>query len=257
MLPYPHPVRRDRIEAAIARALAYVANPAQQDNDLLLGLSWMQRMHDLALPYSAGDELVARALAAQAAGDAAEARQLRSWRRSFDPLYQITVQDYGQLTGFDAVTFPGVYCHQYPLDASDVQLVTDYAAQGGYRTTHALLALLWAIDNDCPMPPEFSAELLERTIQDVFAIAEAGGGTLTDLRIEAMALLAAAGRHDLIQASWVDRVLGDQMINGGWRAEPTAVDPADHTTGLALWLLLQLAEPQKVLSGFVAQHWDP
>jgi hypothetical protein len=258
MLPYPGPARIVRIESAIARALSYASVPAQQDHDLLLGLTWMERIHGLTLPYSPGDELIARALRAETGGNAIEARQLRSWRGLFDPHYQISTQDYSQLAGFDAVTFAGVYCHQYPLDASYIQAVTDFAALGGYDTSHALLALLWAIDNDCAMPADYSSALLNRTIGDVYATALAGGSAvLTDLRVEAMAVLAAAGRHDLIQAAWVDQVLNAQMASGGWRAGPGEVDPADHTTGLALWLLLQLAEPRKILTGYVAQYWDP
>ncbi|MGW8370092.1 MAG: hypothetical protein ACWGPN_15615, partial [Gammaproteobacteria bacterium] len=158
----------------------------------------------------------------------------------------------------DAVTFAGVYCHQIPLVESDIQSLRDVLLQGNYYTTHALLALLWAIDNDCPMPANFDSEILADTIRDVYAIAAAGGSTtLTDLRVEAMAFLAAAGRHDLIPASWVDQVLDAQLAGGGWKADPVDADPADHTTGLALWLLLQLADERKVLSGFVAQPWEP
>jgi hypothetical protein len=257
MLPYPDPSRQNRIEFAIASALNHVANPMAQDTDLLLSLAGMERMHGLSLPFSPGDEVIARAEAAEASGDAALATQLRAWRRLFDPLHQISPAEYGQLSGLDAITFAAIYCHQFPLDDSDVLALADHVSQGGYATTHALLALLWAIDNDCPMPPSYDSGLLSGAVGRVYDIAASQSGLLTDLRIEAMALLAAVGRHDLIQSSWVDQLLDAQHPNGGWREFPGDLDTLDHTTALALWLLLQLAEDRKVLSGFVAQPWDP
>jgi len=265
MLPYPDPTRDSRIDAAIGDALDYVANPGPLADDVLLGLSWMVRMHGITLPYSPGVELETRTALAASSGDNARARQLRTWRRSYDPAWVVSAADYAQLSGFDAVTFAGVYCHQagaeYPVDDADIQALTNYAAAGapgGYDTTHALLALLWMIDNDCALPASFDPGLLEQIVRDVYEIARDGGSNaVTDLRVEAMAMLAAAGRHDLIQASWVDQVLNAQLGNGGWKAAPADMEAFDHTTGLALWLLLQLAEDNKVLSGFVAQPWGP
>jgi hypothetical protein len=257
MLPFADAARLARIDAAIAAAEAYVAVPAQLDEDILLGLSWMQRMHGLSLTYSPGDELIARALQYESQGQSSAASQLRVWRRIFDPVYQVSNADFNQLVGFDAVTFPPVYCHQFPLVDANIQDMRDYVLLGGYYTTHVLLALLWAIDNACPMPPAYDQDLLSDTIRDVYAIADAGGSSvLDDLRVDAMAILAAAGRHDLIQASWVDQILDEQLAGGGWKGDPNDSEPADHTTGLALWLLLQLAEEGKVFSGFVAQEWD-
>lgn len=257
MLPYPDAVRLRGIETAIASARTFVASPAQLDEDLLLGLSWMVRMHELSLAYSPGEVLNFRASWHQGNGRTAEATQLRSWRRSYDPAYRISVADYGQLAGFDAVTFAGVYCHQFPLDDGFIQALTALAPQGGYATTHVLLALLWAIDNNCVMPESYDSQLLSDVVADVYAIAhDSGSDTMTDLRIEAMAFLAAVGRHDLIQATWVDQVLDAQLASGGWKGRAEHEAASHHTTGLALWLLLQLAEPMKVLSGFVAASQD-
>jgi hypothetical protein len=107
------------------------------------------------------------------------------------------------------------------------------------------------------MPPSYDSQLLSDIIRRVYDVANAGGSNVvTDLRVDAMSFLAAAGRHDLIQASWVDELLDAQLPGGGWRSNPTDPVATDHTTGLALWLLLQLAEERKVLSGFIARSWD-
>jgi hypothetical protein len=209
------------------------------------------------LPYAPGDVLIARATDYQNQGLTEEASQLRAWRRSFDPLYQISDADFSALSGFDAVTFSSVYCHQFPLVDGRIQAIGNLASLGNYDTTHALLALVWAIDNDCEIPPAYDPQLLADTVVDVYQIAENGGSAvLTDLRIEAMAFLAAAGRHDLIQSSWVDEVLDAQLPGGGWKALPSNAGASDHTTGLALWLLLQLADDRKIIAGYVAQTWD-
>lgn len=257
MLSYPTTARLNRIDAAITAALGYVDTPGQLASDILLGLSWMVRMHQISLPYSPGDVLIARAVDFENQGRTDEASQLRAWRRSFDPLYQISQSDYNRLGSFDIATFAGVYCHQIPLVDSNILDIADFAALGGYDNTHALLALVWAIDNDCVMPPAFDKALLADVVVDVYRIADDNGSTVVDdLRIEAMAFLAAAGRHDLIEAAWVDQVLDAQLPDGGWKGDPDDIDAADHTTGLALWLLLQLAEDSKVLTGYVAQTWD-
>jgi hypothetical protein len=257
MLPYPSPMLPTRLDVAISAALAHVDDPAQQDNDLMITLTWLERLHGITLPYSPADEMLARIQTATNGGNAFLAQQLRSWRRLFDPLYQLAPADYAALTGIDAMTLAAVHCHQFPLDDADMLSWSGFENQGGYGTTHVLLALLWAIDNDCAMPASYSSALLDETIADVYAIASTGGTALTDLRLEAMTFLAAAGRHDLIQAAWVDLVLNAQQPNGGWLAAPGEFATTDHTTVLGLWLLLQLAEERKVLTGYVAQPWDP
>ena len=257
MLPYPSPTLPARLDGAIASALAHVADPAEQDNDLMITLTWLQRQHGIALPYSPAGQMLGRIQTAENNGNTVLAQQLRGWRRLFDPLYQLAPADYAAFVGFDAMTLAAVHCHQFPLDDADMTAWSNSESQGSYETTHALLALLWAIDNDCAMPPSYNAALLDETIADVYTIAATGGGTLTDIRLEAMTFLAAAGRHDLIQSSWVDLVLNAQQPNGGWLANPGETSTTDHTTVLGLWLLLLLAEEQKVLANYVAQPWDP
>jgi hypothetical protein len=254
MLPYRDAALLSRIHSAIDGALAYVAGPGPRSYDMLTMLTWVGRMHGVTLPFSPGDLIIAITPPPGVIGY--EGVQLRSIRRVFDPLFELSQDDYNQLAGLDAMTHAALHCHLFPLDDADMQSWAGYSAQGDYSTTHVLLALLWAIDNDCAMPPSYDADLLDVTVNRVFAIAAANAEAATDLRVEAMALLAAAGRHDLIQASWVVQLL-DAQVGGGWRAEPGSDTTNDHTTGLALWLLLQIAEQGRILPGFVAQPWDP
>ena len=258
IVPYADVARLSRIDDAIAAATGYVSVPAELTDDVLLGLTWMERMHGLSLPYSPADELVAREQNYVNQGEDDLARQINYWRRSYDPTHAISQAVYDSLQGFDRLSFAGVYCHQYAIGDSTVQTLRSYSASPqAYDTTHALLALLWAIDNDCPLPPTYDSQILTDAIESTFTIAEdAGSAVLNDLRIEAMAILAATGRHDLIQPHWVDQLLDAQLANGAWKGDPSDLDANPHTTGLALWLCLLLAEEAKVLTGFVAQSWD-
>src|SRR5690606_38616220 len=189
------PARLARVDAAIASALSFVAVPEPLSDDLLLALTWSERMHELVLPYSPAAVLDARVDQYEQRGQTAPASQLRAWRRLYDPTHQIDLADYGRLLSFDAITFVGVYCHQRPLDDGYIRDIEDLASQGGYSTTHALLALIWAIDNDCDLPPSYDPALIDEIVRDVYEIADGtgAGGMLTDLRVEAMAMLAAAG----------------------------------------------------------------
>lgn len=257
ILPYDDAGRLDRIDSALTAATAYVSDPSRLTDDVLLGLTWMQRMHSISVPYSPANELGIREVNYDAAGNANLAQQLRTWRRLHDSGYVIAQADYDSLVGFDAVSFAGVYCHQIPLTDLYTQDLVDLNSQGAYATTHALLALLWALDNDCVMPGTYSDQILADVILNVYEIADGNGATeISDLRVEAMAFLAGAGRHDLIQAAWIDQLLDAQLGSGAWLGDSDDTDPNAHTTGLAFWLLLLLAEDVKALPGFVAQTWD-
>ena len=50
-------------------------------------------------------------------------------------------------------------------------------------------------------------------------------------------MLEYVGAADRIQSAWVDAILAAQHPDGGWGERPP--DPSnDHTTALALWVLL-------------------
>jgi len=71
---------------------------------------------------------------------------------------------------------------------------------------------------------------------------------VTDLYLERIAFLLAAGRPDLVKPRWVERVLAAQQSDGGWRYTwggwgPHVLSYADagersppHPTGLGMWL---------------------
>lgn len=251
LVPYETPQRMERIETALAAAVAYVAaNPASMPEDVLAQLDVMRRMHGLQLPYSPSALLMTRVLNAPPGSEAA----LHAYRRLVDPHFVLERARFAQLDGFDAVTIRSLYCHHYPLDEADMTGIETLVRSGGYGATHALLALIWALDNGCAMPAALDAELLDEVIREVRGVA--ADGPVTDLRLEALAMLAATGRHDLLQAQWIDDMLAAQQPDGSWKADPASPAASGHSTGVALWLLMQLHEPLKVLRGFVVQTWE-
>jgi hypothetical protein len=255
LVAYSDATRDARILAAITEATAYVAaHPDALTDDTLAFLAMMQRGYGLALPYAPSDEVEARIMALDFDGDFDRANALRAYRRVYDATYEIGDNEFSSLSGLDAITLASVYCHQFALTAGDVAAIAALLDSGGYDTTHALLALLFAIDNNCVLPASFDQTLIGDVVVAVHDIAT--GGAVTDLTIEATTFLAGAGRHDLIDAAWVDRFLDAQQPDGTFKADPGDAKSSGHTTGLALWLLLQLADPIKVHPGIIAQAWD-
>lgn len=91
------------------------------------------------------------------------------------------------------------------------------------------------------------------TLSERIATEAAWDFRVTDLYLQRVAFLLAAGRHDLVKARWVERILAWQQENGGWKASwysfwgpgvsafrlgPQA--PNAHTTVQGVWLLYML-----------------
>ena len=88
---------------------------------------------------------------------------------------------------------------------------------------------------------------------------------VTDLYLERIAFLLAAGRPDLVKPRWVERVLAAQQSDGGWRYTwggwgPHLLSYADagerseaHPTGLGMWLtnMLKHRYPEWIEKNFL------
>lgn len=150
----------------------------------------------------------------------------------------------------DRETLLAIFCDrlELPADFRDTLMVN--SAQGGYAATHVLLAHLFLRTSGCNLVLS-DADVLEIQAQTAAAIDLDDGG-LSDLDVEAMALLAASGRMDLVPGQAVDALYAAQLASGGWPLNaPIAIpDPGlpteDHATALALWFLLA----QEVEGGF-------
>lgn len=249
--------RRADVGAALSAAHSYIANNSTLlPDDAMTSLSWAQRIYGITLPYSPADVLMGREQQYDATGSTIEAAAIRAFLGLVIEGRQLSPADFASLQGLNAITMRAVFCHQYPFDDAYIDSLEALVPAGGYDTTHALLTLMWAIDNDCALPASYDPQLFDDTIRAVYAIA-AAHDIVTDLRVEAMAFMAAAGRLDLIRPVWLAQLLDAQEASGAWKDAPADAQPSGHTTALAYWFLLQLAENGKVASRFVPQSWEP
>jgi hypothetical protein len=102
--------------------------------------------------------------------------------------------------------------------------------------------------------------LCERVAAEAF-----WGFRVTDLYLQRVAFLLAAGRPDLVKPRWVERILAWQQENGGWKASwyscwgpgvfafrwgPQV--PNAHTTAQGVWLLymLKYRYPQWIVENY-------
>ncbi|MFM8410378.1 MAG: DUF1566 domain-containing protein, partial [Alphaproteobacteria bacterium] len=151
-----------------------------------------------------------------------------------------TAADLAALEGVDAATGPALFCRSHPYPAGYASLLSTDLTLGGYETTHVLLALLWIRDQGCtdPTPSGFREQALAATA----ALIDGDHAAITDLEVEAAALLAAMGAPQRVPAGFEAGLLSTQLPSGAWAAGPGEA-PLGHTTGLALWYLHELRFP--------------
>jgi hypothetical protein len=147
-----------------------------------------------------------------------------------------------------------LYCDTTPLRSVDADLLRQLSRGVGYDPTHALLASLIAMDIGCDDPlwsdvkqtsmGQVAAELAERQSSSPRLDA-----IVDDLSLEQTALLAEAGRRDVLASDWMAAIRAAQLGDGGWAQESyTAGNRSEavsawHATLLALWSLSASSSP--------------
>jgi len=117
------------------------------------------------------------------------------------------------------------------------------------KATHQLFALYFYRKSKGSTP---EVERLMRKIEERIAGESALDFRVTDLYLQRIAFLLAAGRHDLIRPRWVERALAAQQIDGGWLQtwhgwSPTPYRfsfgdemPNAHSTAQGMWICYML-----------------
>lgn len=148
-----------------------------------------------------------------------------------------------------------LYCDERALVPEDRELITGLIDDGGYGTTHALLAAFWAEDLDCDDPFwEQTRQVATTRISDELQQRLASSGELAsmvdDLSIEQTAFLLHAGATDVATPAWLAGIRDRQLSDGSWYLNAWVDDyPAHesvdnwHPTLLALWALSAAAGP--------------
>jgi hypothetical protein len=168
------------------------------------------------------------------------AAMLRLFHRIAD--YNNPLPDFGAVTAdVDQITVPALYSDRRPLPDDYLLKLKDAANSGDYLLTHALLATIWLQENHCelPVPDDF-----KQSIYNATAALIGDDSVVTDLEIEAAALLYIAGQGTLVSDSFVQRVIAAQNYDGGWsHSSDVPVGSYWHSSVLALMLLLHVEFP--------------
>ena len=151
----------------------------------------------------------------------------------------------------DKLTVPALYSDRRPLPANYSAMLQAGLNGGDYLTTHTLLATSWLKDNNysVALPANFMNSLYLKTASLINNDTD-----LTDLEIEAAALLYQVGQGQLVNNSFIQLVIANQKPDGGWPAT-SIINPNDsywHTTSLALMLLLNVDHPSSTYRPWLA-----
>ena len=174
-----------------------------------------------------------------------EASLLRVFRRMADYDNPLQTEDLQAVTlPSDIIIVHALYCDQLGLPIDYPRMLDREASQGGYHLTHVLLAWIWVQENGCEL------ELPDGSIDELYsanaAIINSDPTTVDDLKLEAAAFLYLAGQGDLVDDSFVERVIASQNGDGSW-GHSSNDEEADylhwHSTILGLMLLLHVEFP--------------
>jgi hypothetical protein len=167
---------------------------------------------------------------------------LRVFRRIADYNNPVQATDFDAVTeDVDKITVPALYSDRRSLPDDYLSKLKEAAKSGDYLLTHALLATIWLQENHCtlPIPDDFKQSLYNATAGLIN-----NDSVVTDLEIEAAALLYMAGQGTLVADSFVQRVIATQNYDGGWsHSSDVPVGSYWHSSVLALMLLLHVEFP--------------
>lgn len=158
------------------------------------------------------------------------------FRRIADYNNPMSVEDFLRVrSSLDIITLPALYCDRLDLPSNYLTVLEEGVSSGGYKLTHVLLAWIWIQENGCELG------LPDGFIEDMYHANAALIDTdpfVTDLEMEAAAFLCLAGQSELVDDSFLERVIASQDLDGGWGS-----DMRWHTTVLGLLYLLHVEFP--------------
>jgi hypothetical protein len=162
--------------------------------------------------------------------------------RIIDPKKTVTKSSIDQIENLaDHYLAEALYCDLYGLNSNYLKIIENEIASDGYSLTHSLLAMQWLEEKKCISTAEFKG-LKDSAIIKTSLLAERENYN-TDLGIESLAFLCYSDNHTLVSYEMINKVIEAQKTDGGWGYNPEDPFSNDHTTILALWLLLAYQNP--------------
>ncbi len=219
-----------RYDEAIAAAVAYLNSRGDQLQSVAVPiLGNLQRQYQIGVDIAAAEKKALSLI---------EGRR-RVFQRHMRGGVTASRDDIMKLRGIDHITAAALYCDLYGLPKYFFRAVRSMASRGGYDLTHAMLALVIVRNQRCNYDREvFRRELTAEIRQLRTLLAE--NRVDSDLGIEAILMLHLsrkspdmAGEPSHVNPEWIEQILAAQSADGSWYQN-------DHTTVLALWLLLEL-----------------
>jgi|ERR1022692_4503414 hypothetical protein len=172
--------------------------------------------------------------------------------RMVDPAMPANAPSEKDLRGLEEYqrwTLYGAAPHDVPLSPHELE---DMFSADKYRTgkaTHQLFALYFYRKSKGSTP---ELDRIMQEIEERIAGEAAIDFRVTDLYLQRLAFLLAAGRPDLIRSRWVERALAAQQMDGGWleswhgwnrtpyRFSFREEQPSAHATAQGMWIACML-----------------
>jgi hypothetical protein len=178
------------------------------------------------------------------------------WRRMLErdaEVHALTCEEWAGLQNYVRWFLYAVAPSVASLTEQDRADMFDPAKHRTGSLTHQLFALLLYRER-VGRSGDLDA-LIDRLCERIAAEA-AWDVRVTDLYLQRVALLMAAGRPDLVRRRWVERVLGNQQADGGWISSWFGLGPGlrrlefslepqhsnSHTSAQGLWICAMLRD---------------
>jgi hypothetical protein len=174
-----------------------------------------------------------------------------AFARLIDPTARLTPEQIAALPNtLDSFTAMGLYCTTNGLPTTFLPDVERRLLKDDYDPPHAALGLQWAIEQGCLDPRAADVTALRQRVLD--GLVQVAGGVPQDRAIEAIAMLAYLGAWERVQPKWLQTIAAAQQHVGAW-SEPGQPFLNDHTTTLALWVLLEATREGKAVRWVVQE----
>lgn len=220
----------DSIKKVIDKSVNFFKNKDKIDAQSYLLLDYLIRKYEIPLSIDS-----------RKAKNAFNENNLNS---SFTFFYRIIEPEAIKVVVPDTFNIPmeqslvrALLCKEKPVDEKFLDFLEAQINSGGYPLTHAVIALIWLRENQCIINEKRIKGMINTSINLLLELAKKERYN-TDIGIEAMAVLCYTNNYKKVTPFMISEVLKVQKANGSWAHSPETTMTDEHTTILALWLLL-------------------